>query len=155
MGLKVLKLPTLCKRWIKSPFLINNFGRFFCVVIIGVMLYLAIPARQQTYYYHMIDDSDYKAFTWIRDNLGSDYQKAILDPWKGTAFTAVTGKNVYSRISISPDAATRDAYAFLSNGCKDTDFLMENGISIIYTQEVCSNPDLLEVVENIYLLREH
>jgi hypothetical protein len=153
MGIKNFKLPALFQRWIKSSFIINNIGRVLCVVVIGVMLYLAIPARQQTYYYHMIDNTDYKAFVWIRDNLGSDYKKAVLDPWIGAPFTAITGKNVYAWIMGRPEKDDRAAYAFLSGGCTDTDFLKKNGISIIYTREVCDNPNLVEVAENIYLLK--
>ena len=153
MGVNNFKLPVFFTHWIKSSLIINNIGRVLCVVVIVVMLYLAIPARQQTYYNHMIDNPDYKAFIWIRDNLGSDYKKAILDPWKGAPFTAITGKNVYAWIMRRPETDDRDAYAFLSGGCKDTDFLKKNGISIIYTREVCDNPDLVEVAENIYVLK--
>ncbi|MFX1536200.1 MAG: hypothetical protein ACFFDI_18445 [Promethearchaeota archaeon] len=155
MGVKVFTLPTLFRSWVKSRFIINNAGRILCVIIIVVMLYLAIPARQQTYYYHIIDNADYKAFIWIRDNLGSEYEKVILDPWKGAPFTAITGKNVYAWIMGKSEEDDRSAYAFLSSGCKDTDFLEKNGISIVYTREVCDNPNLVEVEKNIYLLEEH
>jgi hypothetical protein len=153
MGIKDFKLPALFIHWIKSPLIINNIGRVLCVVIIGVMLYLAIPARQQTYYYHMIDNTDYQAFVWIRDNLDSSYKKAILDPWEGAPFTAITGKNVYTWIDERPDKNDRVAYAFLSDGCKDTNFLKKNGISIIYTREACDNPNLVEVAKYIYVLK--
>ncbi|MHB8105389.1 MAG: hypothetical protein ACYDG5_07625, partial [Dehalococcoidales bacterium] len=137
----------------KPPLIINNIGRVFCVIVIVVMLYLAIPARQQTYYYHIIDNTDYSSFVWIRDNLGSEYKKAILDPWEGVPFTAITGKNVYAYIIGQPGQDDRTAYAFLSSGCKDTNFLKKNGISIIYTREVCNNPDLVKVADYIYLLK--
>jgi hypothetical protein len=117
------------------------------------MLYIAIPARQQTYYYHMIDNKDYQAFVWIRDNVGSDYKKAVLDPWKGAAFTAITGKNVYAWIGERPEKDDRAAYDFLSGACEDTAFLKKNGISVVYTGEGCDNPNLVEVKENIFLLK--
>jgi hypothetical protein len=153
MGVKDFKLPLFFTRWLKSPWIINNIGRVLCVVVIGVMLYLAIPARQQTYYYHIIDNTDYKAFVWIRDNLSNEYDKALLDPWQGAPFTAITGKKVYAWISVSPEKDDRNAYAFLSDGCKDTQFLKKNGITIVYTREACDNPDLVEVEEYIYLLK--
>jgi len=153
MTVKDFTLPAFFQRWIKSPAIINNVGRVLCVVVIVVMLYLAIPARQQTYYYRMIDDADYKAFIWIRDNLGSEYQKAILDPWKGAPFTAITGKNVYAWIMGRPERDDQVAYAFISNACRDTEFLKKNGISIVYTREACENPDLVEVAKNIFLLK--
>ena len=101
----------------------------------------------------MIDEADYEAFVWIRDNVSKDYSTAILDPWKATAFTAVTGKQVYTRIHFSPRPPDEEAYAFLRNGCVDTGFLQRNGISLVYTRGPCSNPDLVAVRENVYLLR--
>lgn len=102
----------------------------------------------------MIETEDYEAFIWIRDNVDDRYQKAILDPWKGTPFTAITGKYVYTRIHMGPDDITREADDYLAGGCKDTDFLRKNGISIVYTQQECSNPDLVEVNKWVYLLKE-
>ena len=91
---------------------------------------------------------------WIRDNVSDDYEKAILDPWKASAFTAITGKKIYSRIGENPTTSDKEAYAFLQNGCTDTNFMESNGISIVYTRGSCNNPDLTEVRENIYLLGE-
>jgi len=91
---------------------------------------------------------------WIRDNVDQDYEKAILDPWKATAFAAITGKYVYTRIHVAPKLSDNKAHAFLKGGSKDTDFLSENGISIVYNTGKCSNPDLVEVRENVYLLEE-
>ena len=78
---------------------------------------------------------------------------AILDPWKATAFTALTEKYVYSRTHVSPtprDVKVRD---FLRLGCEDTEFLRKNGISIVYTRESVNNSDLEEVRNNIYLVK--
>ncbi len=91
---------------------------------------------------------------WIEDNVDAPYEKAILDPWKATAFTAITGKKIYSRIQVSPQLSDEEASEFLEDGCTDTDFLRENGISIVYTRSECHNPDLVEVGKNIYLLKE-
>ena len=113
----------------------------------------------------MINEQDYEAFIWIRDNVEESYGKAILDPWKATAFVAITGKHIYSRIHAYPKPIDEEAYEFLRGGCTDTAFLRENGISIIYTRVYdgarnrntnygSDNPDLVELAENIYLLME-
>jgi hypothetical protein len=113
----------------------------------------------------MIDREDYQAFVWIKDNISEDYEKAILDPWKATAFTAITDKNIYTRIHAYPKAKDNEAYAFLRDDSTDTAFLTKNGISIIYTRVYeggrgrniaysSDNPDLVEVAKNIYLLKE-
>jgi len=131
-------------------------GYILCLALIGATLAMTIPARQSTTYYHtpLIDKQDYEAFVWIKDNVSDEYEKAILDPWKATAFTAVTGKQVYTRIHFERKPRDEQAYAFLRSGCSDTAFLTKNGISIVYTRSSCQNPDLVEVREDVYLLEE-
>ncbi len=136
------------------PIITQNIGRALCLAIIAITLAIAIPARYNTTYYHSIDDTDYKAFVWIKQNVGEGYQKAILDPDKGTAFTAITGKYIYTRVHNAPTDMDLEATRFLDNGCRDTVFLRENGISIVYTPGECLNPDLVKVKERIYLLKE-
>jgi len=150
MAVKNLKLPDT----IPVPGLARRIGYPLALALVVVILVFAIPPRQNIPYYHMIDTEDYKAFVWIRDNVDDSYQKAILDPWKGTPFTAITGKYVYTRIHMGPDDTTRKVDEYLAGGCKDTDFLRGNGISIVYTQQECSNPDLVEVNKWVYLLKE-
>ncbi len=103
---------------------------------------------------HMIDKKDYEAFIWIRENVGDEYEKGILDPWKASAFAAITGKTGWARIVTYPHAGSERAYEFLKEGCTDTALLREKGISIVYTLGECYNPDLVEVRKNIYLLEE-
>ena len=130
----------------------RSVGPVLCLALIVAMLVITIPDRQDTPYYYMIDEQDYNAFVWVRDNVGEDYVKAVLDPWKGTPFSAVTGKKIYSKIHEAPKATDAKAQEFINNGCTDTAFLRDNGISIVYSNKSCSNPDLLEVRENVYLL---
>jgi hypothetical protein len=165
MAIKNLSLPERLGEWLRMPFVTRNAGRFVCLVLIGVTLALAIPARLETPYYHMIDEEDFQAFTWIEENVGPDYTRAILDPWKATAFAAITGKRVYTRIHSSPLPKDEEAYEFIREGCNDTGFLSGNGITIIYTrvylgpeqgntEYAVSNPDLVEVARNVYLLKK-
>ena len=154
MWVKRLKLPEIISIRIKVPFISRNVGVILCIVLIGFTLAIAVPSRQSATYYRMIDVEDYEAFMWIRNNLGTNYEKALLDPWKATAFTAITGKYVYARIHVSPTTKDREVYSYLKGGCADTSFLIENDISIIYSREPCSNPDLIEVASNVYLLEE-
>jgi len=150
MGIRSLRLPS---NGLKTAFLRKNVGNILCLVLIGLTLALCIPNRQDTAYYHMIDSEDYQAFVWIRDNVDERYDKAVLDPWKATAFTAITGKNIYTKIHSYPKGTDMEAYEFLRGGCTDTAFLRENGIAIVYSQWECQNPDLVEVAKDIYLFR--
>lgn len=154
MGVKNLRLPARLNAWLKVPVITKNVGNILCLVIIGLTLAIGIPVRQHFPYYHMIDSEDYEAFVWIKESTDSSYDKAILDPWKGTAFTAITGKKVYTWIGDRPKSSDLEAYDFLDGGSRDTAFLRKNGISIVYTQSGTQNPDLVEVRGNVYLLKE-
>jgi len=163
MTLWKLELPWLTGLRLKKPLITQAVGILLCLIVIGVTLAIAIPDRQAIPYYHMIDKADYEAFVWIRDNVDASHQKAVLDPWKATAFTAITEKYVLTRIHMSPRTKDRKAYAFIRSGSDDTDFLKQNGVSIIYTRVYDGrgnveyspdNPDLVEVAKNIYLLKE-
>jgi len=150
MAIKNLKLPAK----LGAPRIIQRIGYPLCIALIVVILVIGIPSRQNISYYQMIDEEDYEAFVWIRDHIDDTYRKAILDPWKATAFTAITGKNIYIRIHETPGTDSEKAYKFLRGGCSDTAFLRAKEISIVYSQWPCSNPDLLEVRKNVYLLKE-
>jgi hypothetical protein len=151
---KNLKVPAGIGVRLKMPLFMRNVGYFLCVILVGLTLYIAIPARQNIPYYHMINDDDYQAFVWIKDNIDEGYQKAVLEPIKGVAFTAITGKYAYARTYGTPTPNSGQATKFLEEGCADTAFLRENGITIIYTTGECNNPDLREVRDDIYILEE-
>ena len=154
MWVESLRLPVKIATRLKVPFITQNAGYILCLVLVGLTLFMSIPSRQNTPYYHMIDDEDYQAFIWIKENISEDYERAILDPWKGVAFAAITGKYVYTYIGEYPKPSDNQAYEFLRDGSRDTAFLKENGISIIYTRGSCDNTDLVEVRKYVYILRK-
>ncbi len=124
-------------------------------VLIGLVLVESASFHLETPFYRMIDEADYTAFVWIEQNVPDSYQKAVLDPWSATAFMALARREVYARIQHEAQHEEHfRAYEFLENGCRDTDFLRENGISIVYSLDEVFNPDLIQVRENIYLLPE-
>ncbi|MGA9048024.1 MAG: hypothetical protein WB588_03435 [Dehalococcoidia bacterium] len=131
--------------------LFRSVAMVFCVLLIVVMLGVAIPTRVNASFYHMIDDEDYRAFTWIKDNIGQDYRTATLDPWKATAFSALTGKNAVHRIWIYQEPADDLIYKFLEHGCGSSTFLTVNKVSFIYNLAPCVNPDLAMVRSDIYI----
>ena len=150
MAIKNLELPAK----LGLPVIIRRIGYPICFALIIVILLTAIPSRQDIPYYLMIDKEDYEAFIWIRDNVDESHQMAVLDPWKATAFTALTGKYVHARTHTAPTSKDKKTLDFLNSGCKDTAFLSDNGISIVYNRSSCSNPDLVEVRKNVYLLKD-
>jgi hypothetical protein len=150
MAIKNLKLPER----LGLPDYLRKVGYVLALVLVVVILVIAIPARQNAKYYHIIDDDDYETFVWIKKNVDDSYSKALLDPWKATPFAAITGRYVYTRIHMGPDEITAGASKFLTEGCRDTGFLKENGVSLIYTRQEVDNPDLVPVHEWVYLLPE-
>lgn len=152
---KEIRLPEGLSKRLRIPRLVNeNTGRVLCLALVVITLVIYIPARQGIPYYHMIDDYDYEAFTWIGENVSDDYGKAVLDPWKATAFAAITEKKVFTKIHAYPKPSDNEAYAFLNNGCVDTAFLKDNGITIVYTRGSCDNPALTLVREGVYLIEQ-
>ena len=134
--------------------LVTATGHILCLVLVVVILVVTIPQHQDIPYYHMIDREDYESFVWIRDNLSTDYDKAVLDPWKATAFSAITQKAAYTRIHEYPKPSDTYVYNFLEGGCNNTNFLRENGITLIYARKPVTNPDLTEVRKFVYVLKE-
>ena len=154
MWLRNLNLPQGLTSYLKAPPAVSNVGLVLCLVVIALTLYWAIPARQNTPYYHMINTEDYHAFVWIREYVDESCQRAILNPWKGVPFTAITGRLAYARIYGTPSPNSGRARRFLSQGSTNTAFLRENGISIVYTRGKVNNPDLARVRDNVYLLQD-
>ena len=153
MEIRRLRAPRQLAARLRRPRAVGHFGNGLALVAVVVVLAVAIPSRHNIGYYHMIDDEDYEAFTWIAANVGASYQKAVLDPWKATAFAALTGRHVYTRLQEFPKPPDSEALDFLSGGAADTEFLRENGISIVYSAGIVNNPDLEKVAESVYLLR--
>ena len=77
---------------------------------------------------------------------------AMADPLNVLATDDVktlTGLKIGVVVATDKDKKTS---AFLEGGCVDTDFLNRAGVTIVYNRGTCSNPDLTEVRENVYLL---
>jgi len=163
--IKNIALPESLSQRINIPLITRNIGKPVYLVLIGLILAITIPVRLDTRYYHMIDEEDYRAFTWIEENVDPGYRKALVDPWKATAFSAITGKPAYTRVHSYPMEKDNIAYEFLKGGSVNTTFLRENGISILYNRVYdglvvgdiayeINNPDLVEVAKGIYLLEQ-
>lgn len=145
-------------RWLAARagnrFWARHAGNAAALGIAAAILVIAIPAHQNTPYYHMIDETDYQTFTWIRNNVDASYDRAVLDPWKGAAFVAITGKHVYAYTTVRLWGTGREAYSFLDGSCTDSDFLRTKHISLVYTRGECLNPDLVEIHKYVYVFHD-
>jgi hypothetical protein len=124
------------------------------LAVVVTVLGTTITHRLNTPYYHMIDDQDYSAFTWIQSYLDGKNEKGILDPWKATAFSAVTGFPAYSRIEVAAGNEANRTATFLTEGAQDTNFLVNNKVSVVYSPSGSNNPDLIEVRNDVFIRRE-
>jgi len=123
--------------------------------IVACIILISIPAHVDEPYYHIIDTAEYDEFLWIKENLNEEYDKAILDPWKAVAFVPVTEKSAYLKIGQGPggmEPMMSNLERFFLEGCTDTDFLIDNGINIVYTDTICVNSNLINVYNNVYIL---
>lgn len=150
---KKFTLPSCITTKIGLSTVTKNSGKILYFLVIFFVLVSSFFSRYQIPYYHMIDNEDYHSFVWIKENISDKYRKAILDPWKATAFNAISGKYIYTQVAEQMSRSDYIAYDFLNGGCINTTLLKKNNISIVYTNENCNNPDLVEVAENIYLLK--
>jgi hypothetical protein len=104
-------------------------------------------------YYHLVDDVTYQDFLWVREHVTPRYQTGIADMGLNCPFAAVSGKNVYtSEVSRHFRSKEPPATEFLTNGATDTRWLLEEGISIVYTGQPVVNDHLNKVNRNLYLL---
>ncbi|MDD5128011.1 MAG: hypothetical protein PHR43_07975 [Dehalococcoidales bacterium] len=147
-----LELPPGVVEAIRIPQITNHLGNFLALVLVGLTLWFGIPLRQGIEYYHLINDADYEAFVWVKENVGAEHQKAVLDPSKALPFRIITGKKVFTWVFTEPKPNDIQAAKFLTDGCVDTEFLRKNGISLVYTTRGCQNPALIEVSKNVFLL---
>lgn len=152
-GLYWLRTQTLYARFLvkHKPHVAAYTGGLLCALAVAVTLALAIPSRCSVPYYHMVDDEDYRAFTWIKDNIGVEYDTALIDPWIATAFTAVTGKKIVSRIWTKQETADEIIYKVMASESLDMAFIIDNRVSFIYNRLGNSNPNLINIRKNVYI----
>ena len=125
----------------------------WALIIIFVLTALPSKIDSTKYVYQVMNDKDYSAFNFIKDNTPKG-SVVIVDPWKANALTPFAEKQVYSRIVQGPNEfyENRDLEikTFFSNGCSDVEFLKENNISVIYGN--CDNSELKEIYEGVYIV---
>jgi len=125
-------------------------GSLLCAAAVVAVLATAVPARMDIPYYHMIDEDDYSAFVWIGNNCGADDGHVLVDPWPASAFTALSGRTVYSQITGGPSIADAMVQRFLKSGCAGSSFLYENKVTLLYSRLPCGNAELNRIRDNVY-----
>ncbi len=117
---------------------------------------LSLQSRYDEDYYHLIDDKKYRDFVWVGDNLGQEYERALILPKLARPFAAITGKQAYVAVPLTvlPLRSPRveEASQVLQDGVPDADWLRERGVTIVYSEKPARNRELVEVHDRVYVL---
>lgn len=135
----------------------KKIGSILLVIALISTTAISIYNNTSTNYYKLIDDEDYESFLWIKENTQNN-ATVLSDPWKARALATIAERRVYAVMPFGPDEEQMKlvnfALNFLQQNCTDTLFLINNNISIVYTKNNCQNQYLVELKENIYLLKK-
>lgn len=125
------------------------------VVVIMATVYASVYADLMTPYYHLINQQDYQNFLYIKAHFNSS-DIAIMNPYTARAYAPITGMHVYVVEPFGPSLAyaplLNNTAAFFAGNCTNTKFLEDNNISIVYTNSSCTNPNLVKVTNDTYML---
>lgn len=127
-------------------------------VIIFFIFITIIPAHNNIGYYHLINETEYETFNWIKNNMDNYennmniIERGVIDPYKASPFSAITRLYIVSS-TMHPIEGYENrelVNSFLNEDCTDTSFLDEFNISIIYAKK-CFNQNLTEIYPNVYI----
>lgn len=146
-------LRDLFKRWAILAGILS-----YGIVTILLILNLAFSLRSHIVepYYRLVDDTNYRDFLWVRENVSPDYQTGIADLGLNYPLAAVSGKYVYVG-EVSPNLRLKMPMVeeFFRDNAADTPWLISQGLSMVYTSRPVSNNHLNKVNHNLYLLVEN
>ena len=138
---------------------LSRFGKYIGIaaflILLALTIYFAVINDINTPYYHIINNTQYQNFLWIKNNLNNN-ATVLLNPWLAKAFGPITGMKVYSVIPFGPSAPyevlINNTDAFFAGNCTNTSFLRTNNISIIYTNSTCINTNITRVANYTYIV---
>lgn len=135
---------------------IGKYSVLILVIFLATAGVLAIKQNLETDYYRIIDEHDYENFIWIKENTESN-SIVLLDPIKARALVPIAERRVYAVMPFGPTeeqlGLVMKANQFLKENCKNTSFLIENNIDIVYTEHMCENANLIAIHEDTYLFK--
>jgi len=145
-------------RWTQTTLQRNSFkyavvSYASIIILIFSALILGLKSHLSEPYYQVVDDATYSDFLWIKEFVPRQYNVGVLDTGVAWAFASVSGKFAYTA-EVAPNFHDkgRSAMAFLHDGARDTSWLQDRGITIVYTPQAIENSDLIKVHNNVYLL---
>ncbi|MBI2836466.1 MAG: hypothetical protein HYX85_02090 [Chloroflexi bacterium] len=126
------------------------------VALLALSGTFAVRQRFDEPYYHLVKEDSFADMVWIKQNVGSEYRRAVVDPPFGLAFAALAGRPVYvgESVQVFDPGRIKQVNDFLRGAAADTKWMKERGIDMVYTWRPVNNPELVKVRERVYLLPE-
>ena len=123
-------------------------------VVIALALFQRIDGYSKEHYYRIIDGPTYYDFAWAGEEIPQS-TNALLGPYDAWTFVPITGKYVFLAKAApwGVEEAMRITQLFRS-GIPNTDFLVAIDVDLLYSPYPLTNPDLVEVRDQLYILRE-
>jgi hypothetical protein len=138
------------KRW--------QWGKPLVYLLLAVVVVFSVVQRMDGFakekYYRAIDVPTYYDFIWIREELPQS-SITLMNPSVAWSFVPITGKYVYvAHAAPFGMEETVEILVFLAAGAPDTSWLKERNIDLVYSPYPLRNPDLVEVRDRVYIVRE-
>lgn len=120
-------------------------------------------AAREREYYHVLTPEEHADLVWIRDHVPSEGSRALVPPWQGTAFSAVTGHLVYAAHPYGTGEPVYDrsdlrgynnvilAERVLEKGAADEAFLDRFNITLVYTHGEVRAAHFTEVHPDVWV----
>lgn len=142
---------TFFKRW--------RWGALPVYVALALVVVFSLVQRMDGYdkedYYHVISVTNYHDFKWIGEELPQD-SILLLNPYVGWSFVPISGGQYVYTAKAYPWGVEEamEISGFLRMGATDTDYIRERNVNVLYSPFPLKNPDLVEVRDGVYILRE-
>lgn len=138
------------KRW--------RWGALSVYIALALVVVFALFLRMEGYaeekYYQIVDVETYHDFEWLGEELPRD-SIAMLNPYVGWAYFPASGQYVYTARAYPWGVEqAREITRFFMAGAPDTEYIREKNVNILYSPFPLNNPDLVEVRDGVYILRE-
>ncbi|MBM2825863.1 MAG: hypothetical protein HW402_1527 [Dehalococcoidales bacterium] len=156
-GYALATIRQMAGSFIKNRYWATSLMVLLVVGVAAVSLAYRIDRYKKEYYYRIVGMERYYDFVFMREKL-LNQSVVMLDPYVARALPAIAEKYAYQAASspggVEEYTATKK---FFEDGARDTQWLKEKRIDILYSDVPLKNPDLVGVRDGsykVYILRE-